>query len=241
MTTRRRLGCVGLVMLLAAGAASALAFLPTTTRKGVNYRVTALTIPAYIKTLDFLQRHYQYQLLVTRICAATTSDTDCALALFEWIHTNVRPMPQGWPIIDDHPLHIIIRGYGTSDQAADIFSILAVYAGMPAFFRSLTPDGQLLDLAFVRLAGRWVPFDVRNHVAFRSRNGALAGIDELVRDPSLVDEQTNGVSPAGVPYSTFISPRVLEPFETPDVLRGELQQPWPRIRYELRRALGFGT
>src|SRR5437660_8376164 len=101
--------------------------LPLTTRQGVNYRVTAYRIPAYVKTIDFLQRHYQYQLLVSRICGGKTSDLDCVLAIFDWTHTTVRPTPAGWPIVDDHPLNIFIRGYGQADQMADLFTTLSVY------------------------------------------------------------------------------------------------------------------
>jgi hypothetical protein len=213
---------------------------PTTTLQGVNYRVTARRIPLYVKVIDFLQRHYQYGPLVSRICAAKTSDADCVMAIFDWTHENIRPTPAGWPIIDDHPLHIVIRGYGESDQMADVFATLSVYAGVPAFLSFLEEarHGERLVLAFAKIEGQWTVFDVQKHVVFKDRQGNLASVDTLVGDPALVDQQTHGLRP-GVRYSTFISKELLSPFVVPRPLRTELQQPGPRIRYELRRALGL--
>ena len=215
--------------------------LPTTTLQGVNYRVTAYTIPAYVKALDFVQRHYQYRLQVSRICAAKTSEADCTMAIFDWTHEHIPPTPPGWPVIDDHPLHIIIRGHGKDDQIADVFVTLTDYAGVPAFFKFVTDQSHrtLVVLAFASLDGRWVTFDVRNHIAFRNRGGRLASVDELVNDPSLVDGQTQGLLHDGLPYSTFISRQTLMPFTVPHPLRGEMQQPWARTRYELRKAVGW--
>ena len=238
---RRRVLLTLAAMLLLVAGSCAILLLPTTTLQGVNYRVTARRIPAYVKTIDFLQRHYQYRILTARICTGNTSDADCVLDIFEWTHTNVRPTPAGWPVVDDHPLNIVIRGYGKGDQMADVFATLTVYAGVPAFFNFIKEpsQGAVLPLAFVNLDGRWIPFDVENHIAFRDRNGGLAGVEELAADPSWVDTVGAGVRPSGLPYSSFISTRTLIPFVVPQPLRSELQQPWPRVRYELRRVLGL--
>ena len=238
MTQGRRY-LLGAAVLLPA-AAVAVALLPATTLQGINYRVTAHRIPAYVKTVDFLQRHHQYQLLVSRICGNTSNRLECVMALFDWTHSNVRQPPEGLPTVDDHPSHVVIRGYGTNDQMADVFSILSTYAGVPAFFRFL-PDPRerhVLALTFVRLDGRWVPFDVEHHVVFRHVDGRLAGIDDLLAHPALADAH-HAALPGGLPYSTFISRRHLEPFVVPTTLRGQLQQPLPRLGYELRRLVGL--
>jgi hypothetical protein len=227
------------LFLLLAGSCAFLT-MPTTTLQGVDYRVTAYQEPAYVKAIDFVQRHYQYRLQVSRICGASSSDDDCVLALFDWIHGHIRPTPPGWPVVDDHVLHIIIRGYGESDQMADVFVTLADYAGVPAFFRFLVrPPSTRLVLAFARLNGKWAVFDVENHVVFRGKDGRLADVNELVDDPALVDAQTRGMTHGGLPYSAFISRPMLMPFVPPHPLRGDMQQPWPRIRYELRRIVGL--
>ena len=227
-------------LLLLAGGCIVLT-LPGTTRQGINYKVRAYRLPVYVKTIDFLHRHYQYQLLVDRICSMGMSDAQCALAIFDWTHANVPPTPNGWPIVDDHVLNIIIRGHGMADQAADVFVTLAVYAGIPAFFKVVRepgPDRQLV-LSFARVDGRWNVFDVERGIAFRNRRGELATVDALVGDPALVDEQTRDLHVADIPYSRFISREQLTPFVVPRPLRATLQQPWPRLRYELRRAVGW--
>ena len=239
MTRRKILAAV--VLVLIAGSCAILN-LPTTTRQGINYTVTSRRIPLYAKAIDFLHRHYQQQQIADGICGARASDADCVLALFEWTHQHVPRTPEGWTIVDDHVTSIIIRGHGMSDQIADVFATLCVYAGVPAFFKVLDDPAQPrhLVLAFARIGDRWVPFDVENHVVFRNRRGQLAGIDELLGDPLLVDQQADGALFGILPYSRYISGDKLAPFTVPDPLRASLHQPWPRLRYELRQVIGWG-
>lgn len=240
MTRGRRWLLLAASFLLVAGAWVVL-MMPTTTRQGVNYRVTAYAIPAYVKALDFVQRHYQYRLIVSRICAGKTSDVDCTIAIFEWTYKSIPRTPPGWPVVDDHPLHVIIRGHGTADQIADVFVTLTDYAGVPAFLKFVSEPAkeQALVLSFAQLQGTWRVFDVANHVAFRRRDGALASVEELTGDPALVDAQLHVALPGGLPYSAFISRERLMPFVVPHPLRADLQQPWFRLRYELRRGAGL--
>lgn len=230
----------GVLALALAGLAAILA-LPATTRQGVDYSVTTYQIPAYVKTIDFLHRHYQYKLIASRVCAGASSDEQCLLAMLDWTHANIRPTPTGWPIVDDHPLHIIIRGYGQDDQFADAFTTLATYVGIPSFFRFLIDpaSGRRLVLTFARLGTTWTVMDVERHLVFRRGDGTLAGIDELLATPALVDAQAPNGLGDGLRYSTFVSPAMLRPFEVPEPLHGELQQPLPRLRYEVRRLLGL--
>ena len=57
------------------------------------------------------------------------------LAVFDWTARRIQPTPEGWPVVDDHILNIIIRGYGMTDQRADVFATLTTYAGVPAFWQ----------------------------------------------------------------------------------------------------------
>ena len=228
------------VMILFAGG-WVLLTLTLTTRQGIDARVTTSSIPAYVKAIDFLQRHFQYQLLVSRICAGTTSDVECVLAIFDWTHTNIPHTRKGWTVVDDHVTNIIIRGHGESDQIADVFVTLAGYAGVPAVFKWITdPRGDVgLVLGFAHLNDKWVPFDVERHIVFRDRNGRLADVDDLVADPALVEAQTRGILIESTPYASLMSEETLMPFSAPRPLRAELQQPWPRLRHELRRVAGL--
>jgi len=209
---------------------------PLSTRQGVNYKQTTRYIPAYVKSLDFIQRHVQYNLIAGSVCHTSMTEGNCLLALLDWTAANIRHTPDGWPVIDDHVLHIIIRGHGVSDQIADVFTTLATYAGLPAFFRELQDPqrGTSLVLAFVRVGDGWVPVDAERHVVFRDDAGRLATVAQLLRRPQLMA----AVAPAeGVDYTAFVAPRFLDPFTVPDPLRAELHRPWPRMKYEVGQIL----
>ena len=242
MTPRtRRIVWTAALLLAFTTAIRVILTLPLTTLQGVNYEVRTYRIPAYVKAIDFVQRHYQHDVLVSRLCEGIAAGAGCVLALFDWTYRNIRPTPDGWPVIDDHPTNIIIRGYGKSDQIADVFTTLSVYAGLPAFLKFVVEPHQrkMLVLSFVHLGGKWVVFDVERHIAFRNRQGELASVEELLADPALVDSQASGLRVADLPYSAFVSKETLLPFVVPSPVRGILHQPWPRLRYELRRAVGW--
>lgn len=239
-TMRRRYVLLTLAALVVAGSCIML-LRPATTRQGIDYQVTEYRIPGYVKAIDFLQRHFQYKLLASRICAGTTAEADCVLAIFNWTHENIPPTPQGWPVVDDHVLHVVIRGHGKSDQMAAVFATLSTYAGTPTFFRRIKESGRGAEivLSFARIGGKWIPFDVERHVAFKDRTGELASVDALLADPDLLDAPTDTTLPEGAPYSAFISKATLLPFVPPAASHADLQQPWPRIRYEVRKLVGL--
>jgi len=208
----------------------------TTTKQGVNYQVVTKSIPAYAKVIGFLDRHYQYQALAREITAGLTSDEAKARAVFEWTHEHIRTMPEGWPVVDDHILHIIIRGYGMGDQAADVFTTLSTYAGVPAFWRSIRINKQAgrWVFSFARIDGRWRMFDVAHHLIFPDDRGGLADMEELLTHPELIRRTAEDLAPGGIPYQQYVDR--LKPFHVPTVLRAEKQMPLPRITFELRRA-----
>lgn len=210
------------------------------TLQGVNYQVSARTVPVYVKAIDFVHRHYQYRLLASEIAGAQSSDTDRVLAVFEWTRRNIRPTPEGWPVVDDHIANIIIRGHGVNDQIADVFATLSTYAGIPAFWKKVRPrHGEGTIFTFARVDDKWVPFDAWNGIVFRNRRGELASVEELISDPALIGEATEHVAIAGVNYTAVISRETLSPFVVPRRLRADMQKPWPRVVYETRRAIGL--
>ncbi len=147
----------------------ALAAAPLSTRQGINYQVAVRSIPAYAKTLGFLYRHFEYQRLAGEITRGKRSPQERVLAVFDWTTQNIHSVPEGFPVVDDHVLHIIIRGYGTDDQKADVFTTLSTYAGVPAFWQwTKQPSGAVLVVSFARIGQEWVVFDVAKGIAFRS-------------------------------------------------------------------------
>ena len=184
--------------------------LPATTRQGVDYRVTEKRIPLLIKGADFLVRSYEYRQLAAEQTRGLSDDEAIAEALMRWTREQIRPVPPDWPVVDDHISHILIRGYGTVDQRADVFTTLATYAGVPAFWRGMRdgPKPGHWIVSFVKIRGRWTAWDIVSGTAFRDGAGNLMSVEQLGWDR----------------------------FSPPEILRPEKQMPLRRILYELRKA-----
>lgn len=157
-------------------ALSAALNIEVTTRQGIDYTLITRKMPLYLKALDFLDRHYNYELLAKRVIGKDRSEESRALKLLLWVKSNIRENPGTLPVVDDHVWHIIVRGYGTNDQFQDVFSTLCNYAGIESFFgRIISKDrksGKLL--AFTRFKGGWSVFDAYDGVYFRNGRGQIA-------------------------------------------------------------------
>jgi len=198
----------------------------------VNFQVFSRRVPLHVKAIAFLHRHYEYRLLAQEITRGLRSDHERVLALFRWTRQRIRPTPKDWPVIDDHVLDIIIRGHGLPDQMADVFTTLATYARLPAFW---TPG--LVSVSFVRVDGRWAMFDVANGLVFADAQGRLIDVGTLLADRSLVDGIAGSLTPGGHDYAWHVDR--LKPFRVPAVLRARMHMPLPRLVAEGRRVLGL--
>ncbi len=237
---RRRISRTLLVAGIGLGALWLLTAPVASTRQGVNFQVTQHRIPFYVKAIDFLHRHYAYERLAHEVMNGKTTDEARALAVFDWTRRNIRPTPSSWPIVDDHILHIIIRGYGIADQMADVFCTLATYAGVPAFWELIrgVPDSPPLVLSFAKIDGAWRVFDVAHGVVFADAQGRLLDLNSLLADPTLVTSVAHSTTQP-IPYAKYLDS--LRPFTPPDLLRAEQQMPWPRLCLEVQRALHLGS
>ncbi len=192
---------------------------PATTRQGINFEVTEKRIPLVIKGMDFLVRNYEYRRLAAEVTRGLGTEEFRVEALFRWTREHIRPVPSGWPVVDDHISHILIRGYGTEDQMADVFTTLAAYAGIPAFWRAFgdPEDSPRVRgvLSFVRIGGRWTVWNVATGAVSRDTGNRLIPVEELAKDPG---------------WSR------LALFSAPKVLRADEQMPLPRMLQELRSA-----
>jgi hypothetical protein len=238
----RRRRAAALAAVCAVGAVVVLLW-PVTTKQGIDFHVTTHTMPLYRKAFEFASRSSQYTALAREITAKANTDEQRALAVFDWTLEHIPSVPEGSPVIDDHILNIVMRGYGLADQQADVFATLTTYAGVPAFWQPLkiaTPNGRRgVLLTFVRLGDRWRIFDVANGTAFRNAAGELATLDEVRGNPALVPDSLAGRDLEGTRYIDVIT-HVQTP-ETPRPLRAELQMPGPRVWHELRVAAGIET
>ncbi len=166
---------LGLAVLITA---AAILSSEVTTRQGVDYKVRTIKIPLYLKLLDFYDRHYNYMLLAKRITSGAKTEEQKAMKIFEWTYGNIKKKPEGFPIIDDHAWHIIIRGYGVEDQFSDVFATLCNYAGLDASYLVVysTGRGRAMTLSFVKTGGKWHVFDPCRGVYFVGKNGGFEDI-----------------------------------------------------------------
>jgi transglutaminase superfamily protein len=233
---RRLLASLAALLLLAAGCAVLTA--TVTTRQGIDYVVTEHRIPLYAKAFEFLDRDGQYRRLAAEITRGSDSDAKRVQAVYDWTARRIQPTPEGWPIVDDHILNIIIRGYGTADQRADVFATLLTYAGVPAFWRKIKAPG-LEDgvvLTFVKADGRWIVIDVANGFLFRNVRGEPAGVDDFAAKRAVVPAAASSLAVGSTPYSQILATLRMPPVPRP--LRAELQMPWPRLWDQTKRAIG---
>ncbi|MEE8076507.1 MAG: transglutaminase-like domain-containing protein [Candidatus Binatia bacterium] len=186
----RPIAIVILALIMTVGAAWFVLTRPVTIRRGVDYRITEIQMPLYLKLLAYVHRHFEYRQLARRLVDGMSDREEKILTLFEWTRKNVRPIPKGYPIVDDHVWDIIVRGYGSQDQAADVFATLCAYAGIPAHFGfACTPKkNSCVGVAFVQLPnGSFGLFDPHYGVAVRHPDGRLASIEEIRTDQSLLE------------------------------------------------------
>lgn len=209
------------------------------TRQGVNFQVSTREVPLAIKAMDFLSRHYHYQVLAKEITKGLGSDRERVLAVFDWTRRHVRETPAGWPVVDDHILHIIIRGHGLADQMADVFTTLSTYAGIPAFWQTVRlNEGDRRGYAcfsFAHIDGRWAMFDVHHGLIMTDPAGRFVDIHDLLSDLSLIEAVSGALAPGGIPYRRYVEE--LRPFHVPEALRAQEQMPLPRLYTEMRRAV----
>jgi hypothetical protein len=236
---RRRYRAAALLLVLLGAGLVLVANVPVVSKQGVNFGVSEHRMPLYLKAFEFLDRDAQYRQLANEITHEASSDRERVLVLFDWTARRIQPAPEGWPIVDDHILNIIIRGYGTNDQRADVFATLTTYAGVPAFWRKVvapgTHDGVVLT--FVRVEGRWVVMDIANGFIFRNARGELASAEDVAANRSLVPAAAGSIMMGSTPYSQAFEQ--LRTPATPRPLRAELQMPWPRLWDQAKRAVGY--
>lgn len=228
MVTRRRLG-----IIVGAGIVFAMAWValtwPTTTRFGINAQLATRTLPLYLKALEFVDRDAQYRRVAADISRGRSSDRDRMLAVYDWTRRNIRRPPEGWPIVDDHIFHIMVRGYGAEDQMADVFTTLCTYSGVPAYWLFVSPpmSRARLTISFAQVDGRWAVIDVYNGFVFLTDAKELATATDLVRDPGILRRTAGDLRLQDIPYERFFA-RFREPV-APRPTRAELQMPWRRL------------
>lgn len=235
---RRRPAWWAFVGLIVVAAVVAVSLVPVTTRQGLDFDVLTRSLPLYIKVFDFIDRDLNYRALARRITAGRGSDEARALSVLEWTRAHIRDQPPTLPVVDDHVWHIIVRGYGLDEQKVDVFTTLATYAGVSAYWIRLTAGEDRLPIALVRIDNRWRVLDVAHGVVFRGADSGLLSADELAADHGKLPRHGAPTSYRGHPYAEYF--RDFRPPAPPDVLRADLQMPGRRILFEAKRLVGLG-
>jgi hypothetical protein len=229
--------------IVAVGVAAAtliiVAFWPTRTRVGVNYEVAEHRLPLWRKGWSFLERDARTRRLAEQVAGGIPGAEERAIAVLRWTNQHVRRHPPGVDVVDDHVWSIVQRGYGSSDQQADVFATLLTYAGVPAYWILIGPERPSLPISLVLIGGEWRVFDVERGVVFRDSTGGLLAAGALERSPEMI--RRSAEERVGDPdaylrwFNGFRAP------EPPDILRAEMQMPARRLGYELRKLLRLRT
>ena len=196
--------------------------IPLKTKQGVDHVVHIKTIPLYLKFTSFLYRDFQYKRLSERIVYDIDDSIKKVDKIYSWTIENVRKQPPGFPIIDDHIWNIIVRGYGSSGQTAEVFTTLSSYAGYESFWVTLQvkETRERLVLSFVRIEDRWHVFDLYNRKKFDD--------NKTLKD----------LTPYGPSYESYMQSMDNEIFEK-KIRRSDRQKLFPRIVYEIQRIAGI--
>lgn len=216
--------------------------LSTFIRVGVDRHYREIRMPLYVKWTEFLARHYEYKRISEEITAGCKTDEEKILAILKWTRENLKDVPAGMPVCDDHILYTIIRGYALPEQFQDVFTNLCAYSGIPAFYEIQYDKSHKVKYAisFVRLNGKWRVFDAYYGKYFRAAGGEIAAVEDIRNDPSLIEGEDIGrIAIRGVPYRDFYCNIGLEQIKKGITLRPYRQMPLHRIVYEARKALGL--
>jgi hypothetical protein len=223
--------------LAAAIAAVAIASMPTKRLVGIDKVVSEETLPLWLKAFNFIDRDFNLDRAAAALLSEVEGDEARAMTALRWTRENVRPQPADLKTRDDHVWYVVIRGYGESDQQADVFTTLLTYAGVPAYWMLIGTPPRELPVSYVKVAGEWRVFDVANGLVFRRSNGSLASPQDIVADPGIVAAAARGAVENMDSYLGYF--RGYRPPVAPDVLRADLQMPVRRLVHEARSLIGI--
>ncbi len=205
-----------------------------TTSIGVNYKVSRIELPLYLKLINFYDRHLNLQWLANRITKNEKTKKDKVLKLLEWTYTTIVRQPKSLPVMDGHVLNVYIRRYGVSDNFHDLFSTLNNYIGVDSYFSTIYINNNTDRMNFTYIHSKlgWVIFDPYNGVYFKSLTGdKWATISEIKAGKWQLEKlPESNITKAD--YEPFISS--LPDIKKITLKRASLQSPWNRFSYQVK-------
>ena len=205
---------------------------PLTYHIGIDSVVSEHKIPFYAKACGFLYRDWVYRDIVRDIIGAEKDPVKKALVIMNWVSSNImRGVPKGIKTVDDHPLNIIIRRYGSDDQIQDIFTILCSYAGMKSGMAKCFNSDKTSFMVFslVMAGDRWLIFDAIANKYFLNRKGGIADIEDYAKGDLVISEKDREL------YGEYLE--YLKHIDTSNFTRAEEQMPFRRIPASIKKML----
>ncbi len=203
-----------------------------TTRQCINYQCYPIKLSLYLKILDFLDRDYNYKHLVKLITEGAKTPQERIMKIFEWTYKNLKEIPEGFPVIDDHVWHIIVRRYGTNDQFCDVFATLSNYAGLEAFYSWIYTSDHVksIPFCFVKIEKKWRVFDPYCGVYFKDKTGNLADIVALKSGSWTAEGNKEGMnSDYALYFHNFTAIKEI------GLNRTNIQSPLKRLLFEIKK------
>ena len=242
---RRKLIILSVTLLLTL-AIGAILNIKVTTSQGINFRVSKIELPLYLKVLNFFDRHFNYMWLAKRITQNLDTKEEKVFKLFKWTHETIQPQPAKLPIMDDHVWNVYVRGYGVSDHYHDLFSTLCNYIGIPGIFLKIKAkdSGNLLDLSFVKIGNDWIVFDPYRGVYFLNKLGEWATLEEineqnwkLAKLGSIEISDSFYTHVTGEISDSFYRPyfEAMPDIEAVSLTRTNIQSPINRLQFQLKQ------
>lgn len=205
-----------------------------TTTQGVNFKVTRLSLPLYLKIINFYDRHLNLKWLAGRITGEIHNKEDKIFKLFTWTHSTIHPKPKTLPVMDDHVWNVYVRRYGISDNFNDLFSTLCNYVGADSFFDRIYINNRnkKMNFSFVHLKRGWVVFEPYNGLYFKNNEGNWSTVEEIKKGDWKLEKISNSI----------LSEKDVRPFleklpdiENSELKRASIQSPLNRLKYQLKK------
>ncbi|MDE3118892.1 MAG: hypothetical protein KGL03_07745, partial [Nitrospirota bacterium] len=217
-------GTVGLALLV-----TLIGQIPTTGLEGVDDRMIVHRMPLWEKAAKFYLRHRQFQRWAEEAAGGETDPQRRVLRLMEWTRSQVKPIPSGLPLVDDHISHIVLRHYGNDGQLSEVFTALTTYTGNEGRWEAYSPPGASarVALCFIESEGKWWVFDVWNGGWFETPSGQIATIEDFKHPEQL---RRRGQAPellGGLPYINYFQD--VEGVFVRSFSRASGQMPWHRL------------
>lgn len=204
--------------------------IPTTGLEGVDDRMIVHRMPLWEKATKFYLRHREFQRWAEEAAGGEPDPQRRVLRLMEWTRSQVKPIPSGLPLVDDHISHVVLRHYGNDGQLAEVFTALATYTGHEGrWWEGVPPPGASARaiLCFIESGDKWWVLDVWNGGWFETPSGQIATIEDF-KNPERLRQR--GHAPellGGVPYISYFQD--VQGVFMHSFSRARGQMPWPRL------------